>query len=110
MNDHRRLGYLGLSNDQVNVLKSIFNLSFELRKAWVLIGSSEISKADVVLINPDGLGGMTQWKSLSRNNRKVIPIMLSATDNSIEGTPSLKLPIRLSSLTEALMNIDEFHD
>lgn len=109
MKDHLQLGYLGLSDDQVNALKSIFNLSVELREAWALVELSEISKADVVLVNLDESEGIMQWTSLSRINRMVVPITLSATDNSITGIPSLKLPIRLSGLKEALMNTHEFH-
>lgn len=106
MNNYLRLGYLGLSDDQINTVKSIFNLSADLRKAWILTGSSEISNADVVLVNLDEVKGLTEWKSLSNINLKVTPIVLSATEKSIEGITSLKFPIRLAKLKEALLNID----
>lgn len=105
MHDIIRLGCLGLENREMRVLKSIFILSPELKEHYSLIDDSALLKADVVLINIDNEAAVQQWARLIKDNTLVKPIALSAQGKTIGDAESLKLPIRLHKLIEALKEV-----
>ena len=105
LHDFIRIGYLGLSTHEARVMKTIFTLSPELKQSYILTGTTELKKADLVLVNFDDANAVNLWNKLERINKTAAPITLSAHGASIEGAISLKLPIRLQELIEALENV-----
>ena len=105
MHDNIRLGYLGLNAHEVRVMRTIFTLSPELKDSYLLTGTSELDKADLVLVNVDDPEAITQWNDITRTNKLVTPMTLSANGKSIDGVVPLALPIRLNKLIEALEDV-----
>ena len=105
MHDYIRVGYLGVSTHEARVIKTIFTLSPELKESYILTGSTELKKADLVLVNVDDSNAVNLWNKLEGLNKTATPITLSAHGKTMEGTISLTLPIRLQMLIEALENV-----
>jgi twitching motility two-component system response regulator PilG len=105
MHDNIRLGYLGLNDHEVRVIKSMFTLSPELKESFLLTGTAELDKADLVLVNVDDPGSISQWNQITRVNKLVTPMALSASGRSISGVVPLALPIRLNKLLDALKTV-----
>ena len=105
MHDLIRIGYLGLSVHEARVMKTIFTLSPELKRSYVLTGTAELRKVDLVLVNVDEQNAVSQWKKLESINSLATPVALSAHGKTIEGAISLTLPIRLQMLIEALEHV-----
>lgn len=105
MHDFIRFGYIGLDDHQLRVMKSLFALSAELSKICILMETSKLSEADVVLVNVDEPGAVREWNRLHRSNRRITPITLSAQGKEIEGVISLVSPIRLYKLIDALNDV-----
>ncbi|MDH5353397.1 MAG: response regulator [Gammaproteobacteria bacterium] len=102
MHDIIKLGYIGLEEREIRVLKSIFMLSPELKQHYALVDINKISDAGLVLVNADSDNAIQEWDNLSRTNKLVNPMALSREGKTIDKAGSLKLPIRLPSLIEAL--------
>ena len=105
MHDNIRLGYLGLNAHEVRVMKTIFTLSPELKESFLLTGTNELEKADLVMVNVDDPEAITQWNDITQKNKLATPMTLSACGQSIDGLVPLKLPIRLNKLIEALHDV-----
>ena len=105
MHDQIRMGHLGLDDHETRVLKTIFSLSPQLKDGYVLIGSSGLEKADLVLVNLDVPEAIANWKKIARVNRLATPITLSAHGRSVGGVVSLTQPIRLQQLIDVLENV-----
>ena len=105
MHDYIRMGYLGLEDREVRVLKSIFTLSPHLKEHYVLTGSSELKKADLVLVNADSPRAVEHWSKVARVNKLATPLTFSAIGKTVGDIVPLKLPIRLSRLIEALEEV-----
>ena len=105
MHDQIRVGHLGLSGHEARVVKTIFTLSPELQQNYVLTGTAELRKADLVLVNVDDQNAVNQWKKLESINSLATQVALSAHGKTIEGAISLTLPIRLQKLIEALESV-----
>lgn len=105
MHNTIRMGYLGLEDRDVRVLKSMFSLSPQLQKHYVLTGSSELDQADLVLINADNPKAVSYWGKLAKANKLATPMALSAESNTIGDVAPLKLPIRLPKLIKALEEV-----
>jgi twitching motility two-component system response regulator PilG len=86
-------------------MKTIFTLSPELKESYILTGTAELKKADLVLVNVDDSRAMSQWNMLEGMNKLATPIALSAEGRTLEGAISLTLPIRLQKLIEALHDV-----
>lgn len=100
-----RLGYMGLNPHEVRVVKTMFALSPELKESYLLTGTAELDKADLVLVNIDNPEAITHWKKITRINKFATPMALSATGRTIKGGVYLSLPIRLSKLVSALKKV-----
>jgi hypothetical protein len=53
MHDEINLSYIGLSELEVRVLKSIFTLAPQLNENYLLISPDRLDEADVILVNAD---------------------------------------------------------
>lgn len=102
MHDIIKLGYIGLEDREVRVLKSIFILSPELKESYSLVNEGDLPEADLVLVNVDSEKALRYWSKLTAVNKLAKPLALSAKGRSIGDVEPLKLPIRLPGLIEAL--------
>ena len=107
MHDQIRLGYVGLSDHEIRVLKVIFSLSPLLKESYLLTGSTNLEKADLVLVNLDVPEAVKEWNKISRANHLATPMTLSSSGKTVDGVVPISLPIRLQSLIEALENVIE---
>lgn len=105
MHDIISLGCLGLQDREMRVLKSIFILSPELKEHYKLTDDSALHKADLVLINADSENAIRQWNKLIKINTLAKPLALSGQGRTIGDADSLRLPIRLPNLVEALKDV-----
>ncbi len=105
MHDIIKLGYIGLEDREVRVLKSIFILSPDLKERYSLISPNELPEADLVLVNADNEKAVKYWNKLTIVNKGAEPMALSGEGKTIGDAESLKLPIRLPRLVEALEHV-----
>ena len=100
-----RIGQVGLSENEIKVLKSIFHLTPLLTKNYRLTEPSELDSADIVLVNIDSPLAVKQWDKLEQVNQFASPIALSTNDRTIDGMVSLKSPIQVQHLIGALEDV-----
>ncbi len=105
MHDNIRLGYIGLSDHEVRIMKSIFTLSPDLQERCILTGVRELEKADLILGNVDHSDSIIQWNKIARVNKLATSMTLSNKGKFIDRIVPLTLPIRLQKLMEALENV-----
>lgn len=107
MHDIVKLGYIGLEEREIRVLKTIFILSPELKEHYALVSGKDLIEADLVLVNADSEKAVKTWQKLSALNKLTKPMAMSKEGNGIEasGMDPIKLPIRLPILIEALKNV-----
>lgn len=105
MHDGTYLSYLGLSELETKVLKSIFTLAPQLKENFTLIPPEQIEHADLILVNGDDPIAIRAWTDLRQDNELLSSLML--TDNAdLVGTAStIQRPIRVQKLITALEGI-----
>ncbi len=107
MHDGINLSYIGLTQLEIRVLKSIFTLAPQLNENVSLLPPGQLAEADLVLVNSDDPAIIRQWMELKRANHLVVPLLLTdrAKLNSDERT--IQRPIRVQKLIAALEDIIE---
>jgi len=105
MHDVIQLGYIGLLEHEVNVLKSIFKLAPKLRKSYLLIEPDQVQSADVILVSADNPEAVNHWNIIKHENNLATSIMLSTHGESPDGDAVLQRPIRIQRLISALEDI-----
>ena len=64
MHDGIYLSYIGLSELETKVLRSIFTLAPQLKENFSLIPPDQVQQADLVLVNADDADAMRKWTEL----------------------------------------------
>ncbi len=106
MHDGIYLGYIGLTELEVKVLKSIFTLAPQLKENFSLVPPDRVEQADLVLVNGDDPASMSEWEKLHDGNPLMSSLIL--TDNDmLAGGDTLKRPIRVQKLIDALEDVVE---
>ena len=105
MHDEINLSYIGLSDLEVRVMKSIFTLAPQLNENYSLITPDRIDEADVILVNADDADSVGQWNRLSSKNRVTTSLMLTDDETLSDGDFKLRRPIRVQKLIAALEEI-----
>ena len=105
MHDGIHLSYIGLSDLEIRVLKSIFSLAPQLKENYNLIPPDQVDQADVVLLNADDPESLQRWSRLKQANNLATSVLL--TDNATIGDMqrTLQRPIRVQKLISALEDI-----
>ena len=105
MHDVIRLSYIGLTDLEVKVLKSIFTLAPQLNENYSLLLPTQVDIADLVLVNIDDAESVRLWSDLKHGNQLVASLLL--TDNSdLSGKENtIQRPIRIQKLIAALEEI-----
>ncbi len=68
LHDEIKLSYIGLTDLEIRVLKSIFTLAPQLKENFILIAPEFINEADVILVNADNSENILGWEKVARIN------------------------------------------
>jgi len=68
LHDEIKLSYIGLTDLEIRVLKSIFTLAPQLKENFILITPEFINEADVILVNADNPENILEWERVARIN------------------------------------------
>ena len=107
MHDEINLSYIGLTELEVRVLKSIFTLAPQLNENVTLTSPQQVAEADVLLVNADDPGSLETWKKIKRRNSLCTSLMLTDSGEADGGDFTLQRPIRVQKLISALEDIVE---
>lgn len=105
MHDEINLSYIGLTDLEVRVMKSIFTLAPQLNENYLLVPPDRLDEADVILVNADDQVSLQMWNKLSRKNGATTSLMLTDDDNLADGDFKIRRPIRVQKLISALEDI-----
>jgi CheY-like chemotaxis protein len=105
VHDDIKLSYLGLTDNEVRVLKSIFTLAPQLNENFSLTSPAELDDVDVFLVDADDPRAIARWKQIKLKNDLVVSLMLSSEGEPAEGDVTLQRPIRVQKLIAALDDI-----
>lgn len=107
MHEELKLSYVGLTELEVRVLKSIFTLAPQLNENVTLASPEQVEQADIVLVNADHSDSLQIWKSIKQSNSLCTSLMLTDREESVDGDFVLQRPIRVQKLIAALEDIVE---
>ena len=107
MHDDIKLSYLGLTDNEVRVLKSIFTLAPQLNENFSLTSPTELDDVDVFLVDADDPQAIARWQQIKLKNDLAVSLMLSSEGESAESDVTLQRPIRVQKLIAALDDIIE---
>jgi CheY-like chemotaxis protein len=105
LHDDIKLSYLGLSEKEVRVLKSIFTLAPQLSENFSLTEPDYSEEVDVFLVDADDQQALERWKQIKHTNSLATSLMLSSRDDFPDGDVILQRPIRVQKLIAALDDI-----
>ena len=105
MHDDIKLSYLGLTDNEVRVLKSIFTLAPQLNENFSLTPPAELDDVDVFLVDADDPKAIARWQQIKQGNGLAMSLMLSSEGESAAGDVTLQRPIRVQKLIAALDDI-----
>ena len=102
MHDGTYLSYLGLTELETKVLKSIFTLAPQLKENYTLIPPEQVEHADLILVNSDDLVAIRIWNDLRQDNRLLSSLMLTDSAELVGSANTIQRPIRVQKLIAAL--------
>ena len=105
MHDEINLSYIGLTELEVRVLKSIFTLAPQLNENYLLISPDRLDRADVILVNADDPVSLRRWNELNQKNGATTSLMLIDDGSLVDGDFKICRPIRVQKLVAALEDI-----
>ena len=109
MHDDIKLSYIGLTDNEVRVLRSIFTLAPQLSENFSLISPTDLEDVDVFLVDADDDQAIARWKQIKQGNDLAMSLMLSSQGESVDGDVTLQRPIRVQRLIAALDDIIQEH-
>ena len=68
VHDDIKLSYLGLTDNEIRVLKSIFTLAPQLSENFSLTSPANLDDVDVFLVDADDEQSIARWKLIKRQN------------------------------------------
>lgn len=105
MHDEINLSYIGLSELEVRVIKSMFTLAPQLNENYLLTTPDRLAEADVILVNADDPQALQKWELLSRANGTTMSLMVTDDESLAAGDFKIRRPIRVQKLITALEDI-----
>ena len=105
MHDDIKLSYIGLAENEVRVLKSIFTLAPQLSEKFSLTSPDQTDEVDVFLVDADHPQALAKWKQVKALNSLATSLMVSSEAESADGDVVLQRPIRVQRLIAALDDI-----
>lgn len=101
MGDPIVVTYVGLTDREVTVIRSMFKIVPALEK-FSLVGPAEAFSATIALVNIDYSPSVRWWKDLRRDNKLVTPIVLTGSEKSDKRYETIRRPIKLEEFVQAL--------
>lgn len=98
MNDLIKVSHLGLRQDEIKVLKSVFSFDPKLKVSFKLLDASQSKHADVILINYDDPIALEIWDKIAKYNRVTQKVLLGTSIPPDESGFTLNKPIRPRNL------------
>ena len=105
VHDDIKLSYIGLTDNEVRVLRSIFTLAPQLNEKFSLTPPDELDEVDVFLVDADDSQAVERWNQIKRSNSLAMSLMLSSQEETADGDVVLQRPIRVQRLIAALDDI-----
>jgi len=105
VHDDIKLSYIGLTDNEVRVLRSIFTLAPQLSEKFSLTPPDQLDEVDVFLVDADDSRSVEKWHQIKRANGLATSLMLSSQSESVVGDVVLQRPIRVQRLISALDDI-----
>lgn len=105
MHDGINLCYIGLTELEIRVLKSIFALAPQLNENYTLLPPIQLAEADLVLVNIDDSATIRRWTELKQENHLLVSLLLTNSTNLNSDDRNIQRPIRVQKLIEALEDI-----
>jgi len=105
MHDGIYLSYLGLTELETKVLKSIFTLAPQLKQNFTLVPPEQIEQADLILVNGDDPDAIRTWTALRDDNQLLSSLMLTDSAGLVGSASAIQRPIRVQKLIAALENL-----
>lgn len=105
MRHHIQMSYLGLDDQEVKVLKNMFQLVPELVENYQFNDRKRLNDADIILINASDGQSLETWRRISRQNKQATPILLSETKGNQHGARILQRPLQFRKLMDQLNSI-----
>lgn len=96
--------YVGLTQREVTVIRSMFNVVPALDQ-FSLVGPAEAFNASIALVNIDYSPAIRWWKDLRHENKLITPIVLTETGKVDKQYETLSRPIKLKDFVEALESV-----
>ena len=107
MHDDIKLSYIGLTENEVRVLRSIFTLAPQLREKFSLTPPDRLDEVDVFLVDADDSQAIARWNKVRQANAMATSLMLSDQAEVPEADVVLQRPIRVQRLIAALDDIQQ---
>lgn len=105
MHDDIKLSYIGLTENEVRVLKSIFTLAPQLSDKFSLTPPDQLDEVDIFLVDADHPQAVEKWNLIKSLNSLATALMVSAQTESAGSEVVLQRPIRVQRLIAALDDI-----
>lgn len=105
MHEGINLSYIGLTELEIRVLKSIFTLASQLSENYMLLPPDQLGEADLVLVNTDDPLTIRRWTELKQTNPLVVSLLLTDSDKLNCNEKTIQRPIRVQKLITALEDI-----
>lgn len=105
MHDDIKLSYIGLTDNEIRVLRSIFTLAPQLSEKFSLTPPDQLDEVDVFLVDADDPQALARWNKVRNTNGLATSLMLSDQAEVTEGDVVLQRPIRVQRLIAALDDI-----
>ncbi len=103
MQDYIPISQLGLSASEIKVLKSMFAHVPELKQSYKFLGFESSHGANIVVVNADDPATIKKWNEINPHFDNIVgSIMISNDEKIINGSMSIKRPLRIKKLLEAL--------
>lgn len=101
MNNRIRIGYLALTDREVEVVRSIFSLVPQFAGKCDVVVPSEAHRCHIVIVNTDHPLALRWWNAIRKHNKLVVPLMLSRRRQQLSGA-HLRRPLQVKPFIEAL--------
>jgi len=105
VHDDIKLSYIGLTDNEVRVLRSIFTLAPQLNGRFSLTPPDQLDEVDVFLVDADDPRVLERWNRIKRSNNLATSLMLTSQAETVDGDVVLQRPIRVQRLIAALDDI-----
>lgn len=107
LRDKAVIGYLGLLKREILVIQSIFTLTEKFHNTYELPRENERRSADVVFVNADDEEQIDAWHQFALKKPSAIPVYISTEGREFNDGLTLKRPLVLKKLIDALTIVKE---